>query len=83
MSAHTLRRHGVVCCKPVPEMPAHNTLCRGPLAVLVTRPVPLAGETVAVLAGASGMGWTRCALAATAGALPEAVLYSWAGASVR
>jgi len=55
----------------------------GPLAVLVTRPVPLVGETVAVLAGASGMGWTRCALAATAGALPEAVLYSWAGASVK
>lgn len=55
----------------------------GPLAVLVTRPVPLVGETVAVLAGASGMGWARCALAATVGALPEAVLYSWAGAVIR
>ena len=72
---------------PTPRRPTNREAALlhrwGPLAVLVTRPVPLAGETVAILAGASGMGWTRCALAATAGALPEAVLYSWAGASVR
>jgi uncharacterized membrane protein YdjX (TVP38/TMEM64 family) len=53
----------------------------GALAVLVTRPVPVLGETVAVMAGASPLGWSRVAAAAFAGTLPKALLYATAGAS--
>lgn len=53
----------------------------GALAIVASRPVPLVAETVAVLAGASAMPWRRAVPAAVAGSLPEAVLYSWAGAS--
>jgi uncharacterized membrane protein YdjX (TVP38/TMEM64 family) len=52
----------------------------GPLAVVVTRPVPLLAETVAILAGASPLGWGRVTLAAVAGSLPGALLYALAGA---
>jgi uncharacterized membrane protein YdjX (TVP38/TMEM64 family) len=52
----------------------------GALAVLVTRPVPLMAETVAILAGASPLGWGRLTLAAVAGSLPGALLYAVAGA---
>lgn len=52
----------------------------GVLALLVTRPVPILAETVAILAGASGLPWGRTALAAVAGSLPAALLYGLAGA---
>jgi 3-dehydroquinate synthase len=52
----------------------------GALAVVVTRPVPLLAETVAILAGASPLGWRRVMLAAVAGSLPGALLYALAGA---
>lgn len=52
----------------------------GVLALLVTRPVPILAETVAVLAGASSLRWGRTALAAVAGSLPAALLYGLAGA---
>jgi uncharacterized membrane protein YdjX (TVP38/TMEM64 family) len=51
----------------------------GVLAIVVTRPVPIIGETTAVLAGASAMTWRAAALGAVAGSLPEAVLLTWAG----
>lgn len=54
----------------------------GTLAVIVTRPVPLLAETVAIMAGASPMGWGRTALAALAGSLPPALLYALTGAVV-
>lgn len=54
----------------------------GTLAVIVTRPVPLLAETVAVMAGTSSMGWGRMALAALAGSLPPALLYAMTGAAV-
>jgi|SRR5215207_9465732 len=54
----------------------------GTLAVIVTRPVPLLAETVAIMAGASPMGWGRAALAALAGSLPPALLYALTGAAV-
>jgi uncharacterized membrane protein YdjX (TVP38/TMEM64 family) len=54
----------------------------GTIAIVLTRPVPIIGETVAVLAGASPMPWRRAAVAATLGSLPEAVLFAWAGAVV-
>jgi uncharacterized membrane protein YdjX (TVP38/TMEM64 family) len=53
----------------------------GTLAIIVTRPVPLLAETVAIMAGASPLGWGRTALAALAGSLPPALLYALAGAS--
>ena len=51
----------------------------GALAVLVSRPVPLLAETVAMAAGASSLSWGRTMLAAAVGALPEAVVYGLAG----
>jgi uncharacterized membrane protein YdjX (TVP38/TMEM64 family) len=55
----------------------------GALAVLVSRPIPLLAETVAILAGASPMGWGRMTVAALAGNLPACLLYALAGASSR
>jgi uncharacterized membrane protein YdjX (TVP38/TMEM64 family) len=54
----------------------------GTLAIIVTRPVPLLAETVAIMAGTSGMNWGRAALAALGGGLPPALLYALTGASV-
>jgi uncharacterized membrane protein YdjX (TVP38/TMEM64 family) len=51
----------------------------GVLAIVVTRPVPLLAETTVVLAGASGLGWRRAAVAALIGGAPAAVLYALAG----
>jgi uncharacterized membrane protein YdjX (TVP38/TMEM64 family) len=53
---------------------------RGAFAVMVTRPLPILGDTVAILAGASPMRWRTGAVAATVGSLPEAVAYAIAGA---
>lgn len=52
----------------------------GALAIVVTRPVPLLAETTAILAGASPLGWGRLTLAALAGSVPGALLYSLTGA---
>ncbi len=54
----------------------------GALAIIVTRPVPLLAETVAIMAGASSLRWGRVALAALAGSLPPALLYALTGAAV-
>jgi uncharacterized membrane protein YdjX (TVP38/TMEM64 family) len=51
----------------------------GALAVLVSRPVPLLAETIAIMAGASPLSWSRALLAAALGSLPEAVAYALAG----
>lgn len=51
----------------------------GALAIIVTRPVPLLAETVAVLAGASTLGWRNATLAALVGSVPPAVVYALAG----
>lgn len=55
----------------------------GDLAVIVTRPVPIVAETVAILAGTSSMRWSRMALATFAGCLPAAATYAVAGATAR
>lgn len=55
----------------------------GDFAIVVTRPVPILAETVALLAGASPMGWTRMTLATLAGSLPAALLYAVTGATAR
>lgn len=53
---------------------------RGAFAVVVTRPLPVVGDTVAVLAGASRMSWRTGAIAGTVGSLPEAAAYATTGA---
>lgn len=54
----------------------------GALAIIVTRPVPLLAETVAIVAGTSSMGWGSITLASLAGSLPPALLYALTGAAV-
>lgn len=54
----------------------------GVLAIVVTRPVPLLAETVAIIAGTSTLGWWSTALAALLGSLPPALLYAVSGAAV-
>lgn len=54
----------------------------GALAVCLSRPLPLLAETVAIMAGTSGLGWSRMALASLAGSLPPALLYALTGAAV-
>ena len=61
---------------------ANRMLARwGSLAVVVTRPVPLLAETVAIMTGASPLGWSRMMLASFAGSLPPALLYALTGAA--
>lgn len=52
----------------------------GLLAIVITRPVPILAETVALLAGAARLPVGPVAFAAAAGALPGALLYALAGA---
>jgi uncharacterized membrane protein YdjX (TVP38/TMEM64 family) len=52
----------------------------GALAVVVTRPVPIVAETVAIVAGASGMRAGQAAISGILGSLPAAAVYAWAGA---
>lgn len=53
----------------------------GVVAVIASRPIPLVAETVAIVAGLSGIGARRVALAALAGSFPGALLYAVAGAA--
>lgn len=71
-------------CLVTPEerVRADKMLARwGALAVVVTRPVPLLAETVAIMTGASSLGWLRMSLASFAGSLPAALLYALTGAA--
>jgi uncharacterized membrane protein YdjX (TVP38/TMEM64 family) len=54
----------------------------GALAIIVTRPIPLLAETVAIMSGASSLGWGTVALASFVGSLPPALLYALTGAAV-
>jgi uncharacterized membrane protein YdjX (TVP38/TMEM64 family) len=51
----------------------------GWLAVVLTRPVPVLAETVALLAGTSSVRWRTVLVAAVLGYLVPAVAYAWAG----
>lgn len=53
----------------------------GMLAIVVTRPIPLLAETVAIMAGASHLRWGRTTLFALAGSLSPALLYALTGAT--
>jgi len=52
----------------------------GVLALVVTRPVPVVAETVALMAGTSPMSWRSAALGGALGNLVPAVVYAVAGA---
>jgi 3-dehydroquinate synthase len=62
------------------ERLAGQQRCYGPLAVVLTRPLPLVAEAAAIMAGAAGMGWRAFLLAAGSGNLAIAVVWSVAGA---
>jgi uncharacterized membrane protein YdjX (TVP38/TMEM64 family) len=67
---------------PAEKAQADALLARwGAAALVVTRPIPLLAETVAILAGASPLGWGSLLGATTAGALPACLLYALTGAS--
>ena len=68
---------------PAERSRANYLLARwGALAIIVTRPIPLLSETVAIMSGASSLGWATIALASFAGSLPPALLYALTGAAV-
>lgn len=52
----------------------------GALAIIVTRPVPILAETTTIVAGSSRMAWREIAGAVVVGSIPQALLYSSAGA---
>jgi uncharacterized membrane protein YdjX (TVP38/TMEM64 family) len=52
----------------------------GLLVVILSRPVPVLAETVAVLAGATRLGFAQLTFGALVGMAPPAFLYAWAGA---
>lgn len=81
------RRGGPLLARLVPEDERRraDALLQewGDLAIVVTRPVPILAETMAILAGASPMKPGRMALATVAGSLPPAFLYALTGATAR
>jgi uncharacterized membrane protein YdjX (TVP38/TMEM64 family) len=48
--------------------------------VIVSRPIPILAETIAIIAGTSSMGFTRFTLGTTVGLLPTCVAYALIGA---
>jgi uncharacterized membrane protein YdjX (TVP38/TMEM64 family) len=52
----------------------------GTAAIILSRPVPLLAESVAMVAGAAGMPWWRLLAAGTAGIVPLSMVYALAGA---
>ncbi len=54
----------------------------GVMAIVVTRPVPILAETVAIVAGTSSLGWGSVAMASLAGSIPAALLYAITGAAI-
>lgn len=68
---------------PTEQVAQANVLLQkwGLVAVIITRPVPLLAETLAVVAGTSPMTWTELTLASLAGSLPMALVYAITGAT--
>jgi uncharacterized membrane protein YdjX (TVP38/TMEM64 family) len=64
------------------EMAAADRLFRrwGTAAIILSRPLPILAETLAMFAGASSMAWRRLILAAMAGLIPTCLAYAGAGA---
>ncbi len=78
------RRGGTLLERMVPEEErgrANALLSRwGGLAIILSRPVPMLAETLAILAGSSPLSWRQLLLAATLGNLPISLLYAFTGA---
>ncbi|NHC47554.1 TVP38/TMEM64 family protein [Motilibacter aurantiacus] len=55
----------------------------GVLALVVTRPVPIVAEAVALLAGTTSMGWRAAVLGGVLGNVVPAVVYAVVGAQAR
>ena len=69
---------------PAEEERAHRLFDRwGGLALLLSRPVPLLAETVAILAGTTRLSWRQAGIAACLGCLPAAALYALVGQAWR
>lgn len=79
------RRGGPVLARLVPaaerDRAAGLIARRGTFAVVLSRPVPVLAETVAIVAGAAGMPLRSLLGAALLGALPPALAYAIAGAA--
>src|SRR6476619_5692923 len=68
---------------PAERARASNVLARwGTLAIIVTRPMPLLAETVAIMAGTTSMTWRSLIVGSLAGSLPPSLLYALTGAAV-
>ena len=52
-------------------------------AVVVSRPIPLISETIAVVAGSADYDFRKMLLGSFIGTLPAAIIYAWAGATLR
>lgn len=52
----------------------------GPLAIIVSRPLPILAETTAIVAGSTSMTWRQATTGALIGCLPAAAMFSAAGA---
>lgn len=67
---------------PEERRKADDLLARwGLLAVVVTRPIPILAESVALLAGTTALPWPRYLLASLSGLLPASFLYAVTGAT--
>jgi uncharacterized membrane protein YdjX (TVP38/TMEM64 family) len=79
------RRGGPLLARLVPEDERRRAGALldewGDLAIVASRPVPILAETLAILAGASPMGWGRMAAATVAGTIPAALIYAVTGAT--
>jgi uncharacterized membrane protein YdjX (TVP38/TMEM64 family) len=53
----------------------------GAVAIIITRPIPIVAETVAIMAGASSMSWRWMLVTSLAGIIPSALLYAVTGAT--
>lgn len=79
------RRGGPILKKWIPESEqkrANQILQQwGLLAVIVSRPVPIISESIAIMAGTGSLKWGSFCLATIAGALPASFLYAYTGAT--
>lgn len=78
------RRGAALVARAVPEeerLRADRLVRRwGLVAIILSRPVPLVAETVAIAAGVARLRWSHALGAAALGSLPAAVVYAVAGA---
>ncbi len=51
-------------------------------AVIISRPIPLISETVAVVAGSADYNFRRMVLGSVVGTFPAAIIYAWAGTTL-